>query len=221
MDLKLIITGDGSHSLFSSLFNDGYHSNFGAIQESKHIFIEPGFKMIDKSENPVNILEIGFGTGLNALLTFVEAKKSGKKVNYYSIEAYPIPESIYKQLNYSTFVDDSEKDILLKMHDSEWEQETLLSEDFSLLKIKSKLEETEFIDNEFDLVYFDAFAPDAQAEMWTQNIFDKIYNSMINKGILMTYSAKGEVRRRLKNSGFKVEKLPGPEGKREITRATK
>ena len=221
-DRHLVITEDGSHSLFIPEWNEHYHSIHGAINESMHIFINAGFKEVTQQLNEINILEVGFGTGLNALLTFIENKKLFKKIEYTAIEACPLEENIFKNLNYYKFIHDKNASLVLHlMHQVKWGKSFLFSEDFLFTKIKSKLENLNLEQEKYDLVYFDAFAPQVQPELCTKEIFEKIYSSMRKSALLLTYSAKGEVKRNLKSAGFTVEGIPGPKGKREITRARK
>lgn len=221
MNPELIITGDGSHTIYVPQLNEHYHSTYGAIQESRHVFIESGLKHVFSGQFLVKILEVGFGTGLNALLSSIEAENSGKTIHYTSIEPFPLNPDLTRQLNYPEQLG-SETDLLFKkIHDAEWNRENHITDHFILRKVLYSLEKIELEDNCFDLVFFDAFGPEVQPELWKEEIFQKIFLSEKNGGILVTYSAKGSVRRALKNSGFSVEKIPGPTGKREITRAVK
>jgi len=221
-DRKLIVTEDGSHTLFVPELKEHYHSIHGAINESMHIFIHAGLNEITQRLNEINILEIGFGTGLNALLTFIENKKLQKKIEYTTVEAYPLDENIFNKLNYQKFIADQNASIVLQlMHHAEWEKSFFFSEDFLFTKIKSRIEDYNPGKENFDLIYFDAFAPQVQPELWTKEVFEKIFSSMRKNSLLLTYSAKGEVKRNLKTAGFTVEGIPGPKGKREITRAVK
>jgi tRNA U34 5-methylaminomethyl-2-thiouridine-forming methyltransferase MnmC len=220
--LEFKITGDGSHTLYLPGLNEHYHSTFGAIAESRHIFLETGYKHIFRTEEPVRILEIGFGTGLNALLTFMESEKLNGKTEYASIELYPLQAEVYVKLNFPDLLnDDSCRKIFLRMHELPWNSKTQLSGNFRILKINTSLELYQPPEAYFDLVYFDAFGPDVQPEMWTLEVFEKMASALRNKGVLVTYSTKGTVRRNLIAAGFSVEKLPGPPGKREILRATR
>ena len=218
---QLIQTADGSHTLFVEAANEHYHSVHGAIAESMHVYIQSGFDLIANNFEEINILEIGFGTGLNALLTYFQNQKYAKRINYTSIEAYPLEKNIYSKLNYQEFLDYPEKDILLKMHTCQWDEPVHFSEHFTLLKVFTSLENFEPEKEKYHLIYFDAFAPQIQQELWTKEIFEKCFSSLKKKGLLMTYSAKGEVKRNLKYAGFRIENIPGPIGKREITRGIK
>lgn len=216
------ITGDGSHTLFVPELGEHYHSVFGAIAESRHIFLEAGFKYLNRSFEPVDILEIGFGTGLNALLTCIESEVSGRQVKYTTIELNPLEEDIYSVLNFADLIDyrDS-REIFLRLHQSPWNEWTYLTKLFSLLKINSFLKDYQPAKGTFDLVYFDAFGPDVQPEMWTREVFNKMAFGLKKQGLLVTYSTKGTVKRNLSGAGFSLEKLSGPPGKREILRAVK
>lgn len=218
--MKRIIekTEDGSHTFYVPELNEHYHSTFGAVQESMYVYIEAGF--LQCTQNTVNVLEIGFGTGLNALLTLIESEKINKSVYYHTIELYPLDIEEVRKLNYTEKLSLKNPEIFEKLHQCVWESPNEITPLFTLLKNQldfSKLDNFH-PDTTFDVVYFDAFAPNIQSEMWTQEIFNKIY-SICNPGaIITTYCAKGAVRRALENAGFIMERLPGPPGKREILR---
>lgn len=214
----LVITEDGSHSLYVTALDEHYHSVYGAITESQHVFIEAGLKQC--KNRYVRILEMGFGTGLNALLSLAEKKKSKISVHYTGIEKYPLDSAIIETLNYESIIDPSWKGMLKLIHDAPWKQDVLIKPEFILRKLQCDMHEIK-LTNEFDLVYFDAFAPEKQPELWTEDLFRKIFQSMRSNSILTTYSSKGLVRRNLKAAGFGVEKIPGPPSKREMTRAYK
>jgi len=216
MKIKVITTKDGSKSLFLPEMNETYHSKFGAKNESNHVFINAGFKQIKKDE--LAILEVGFGTGLNVLLTYFEAQKSQQKIFYESIEKFPLPEKILPEIN--NFNNTDYREIFIKIHQVDWQQAINLSENFILLKNQVDLLDYH-TDKKFDLIYFDAFAPDKQPELWTELVFNKLYNVLNKNGILVTYSAKGSVRRTMQAVGFEVERLQGPPGKREMLRAVR
>ena len=215
---EIVTTKDGSHSIYVQALDEHYHSFHGAITESQHVFVEAGLKQL--KNNHIRILEMGFGTGLNALLTLAEASKSNISIYYTGIEKYPLERTITDSLNYESIIDPGWKGILKRIHGSQWQQEVLIKPGFILKKIQCDMHEMEQVD-EFDLVYFDAFAPKKQPELWTENLFRQIFRSMRSNSILTTYSSKGMVRRNLKAAGFRVEKIPGPPGKREMTRAYK
>jgi tRNA U34 5-methylaminomethyl-2-thiouridine-forming methyltransferase MnmC len=289
-DFRLIKTSDGSDTLFSDTMNESYHSVNGAIQESMHVFISNGLeKLISeesgnypennisasesvvKTNSPINILEIGFGTGLNCLLTFIEAKKRNLCIKYQTIEAFPLSKEVTDSLNYGKIIDESFQNTFLSIHDCNWEEWTDIEDnslnthelqqretcspelnllasgseessisykrkhscanhyaghrEISPIEFKLKKLNTDFTKYEhtscYDLVYFDAFAPNKQPELWEEHLFEKLFNAMNPGGILVTYCAMGEVRRRLQRSGFTTTRLPGPPGKREMLFAKK
>ncbi|NCP45702.1 MAG: SAM-dependent methyltransferase [Flavobacteriales bacterium CG18_big_fil_WC_8_21_14_2_50_32_9] len=217
--MELKTTSDGSHTIFDSSINETYHSIHGAIQEAKHIFIEAGLKH-KQQLSEINILEVGFGTGLNTILTLIEGQKA--PLIYTTIEKFPLNISIIKKLNYSTQLNltATQEKLFLKLHTCTFKNIHQITPTFKFLKIDNALENYQPA-TKFDIVYFDAFSPEKQPELWQQCIFEKIYASMNRNGILVTYCAKGIVKRALIASGFSVEKLPGPPGKREIIRAIK
>ena len=222
LKVEIEITGDGSHTLYVPELKEHYHSVFGAIAESRHIFIDAGFRYIYSKSEGIRILEIGFGTGLNALLTCMEAEISGKKVEYSAIELNPVGDEIYSRLNFNELVNyPGSREIFLRLHQSPWNEKVQINTGFSLDKINISLHEFKPQLAAFDLVYFDAFGPDIQPEMWTEDVFIMMASGLKKCGVLVTYSTKGLVKRNLISSGFKIEKLPGPRGKREILRATK
>ncbi len=228
MNRELITTADGSHSLYVKDLDEHYHSIHGAIQEAQHVFIKTGIQyLVSQNYSTISILEIGFGTGLNALLSFLEAEKLNVKLDYTSLEAFPLDTMIVSQLNYVKLISKIEnknesklEKAFLDIHKAEWEKKIELSNNFSLQKIKNTLQEITF-SSSFDLIFFDAFGPRVQPDMWTEELFSKIYVATNPKGCLVTYCAKGEVKRTLKKVGFIVETLPGPPRKREMVRATK
>lgn len=216
---EIIKTSDGSDTLYVQDLDEHYHSAFGAVQESMHIFIKAGLQTFTKAS--LTIFEAGFGTGLNAWLTYLQSRDSGLKIRYFSIEKYPLPENIFESLNYSSFLNE-DNCIFLKMHHAHWNEEVKISDNFHLTKIQEDLTAFDFkLLPETDLIYFDAFSPDKQPELWSQTIFDSLYSRISPGGKLVTYCAKGAVRRSLIKSGFSVERIPGPPGKREMLRAGK
>lgn len=217
---ELQLTDDGSHTVFSEEFGEKYHSRFGAITESLQVFINAGLKSRILSQSKIDVLEVGLGTGLNALLTWVESEKAKTNIFYTAVEAFPLPETNWRALNFGEILGGESHTIFEKIHRAEWGQWAPVSDSFSILKLQEKVENTSFQEN-FDLIYYDAFAPDSQPELWTLAIFRKMFNALRPDGILTTYCAKGEVKRNLKATGFLIESLPGPPGKREMTRATK
>lgn len=219
---RLIITGDGSNTLFEPNLNEHYHSTNGALQESELVFLHYGFRCLDANLPEINLLEVGFGTGLNALLTVMEAKKQRRKVNYVAVEPYPVENEFIEKLNYPENIGTPEAlGYFRKLHGAGWDYPSFLSDYFILSKIKATLAEISLRENQFHLIYFDAFSPAAQPELWTEEIFQKLYKCLNINGILVTYSCKGDVKRSLKAVGFTIEKLPGPAGKREVLRAVK
>jgi len=218
MELKLILSNDGSHTLYRGDIDETYHSRHGAIQEALHVFIEKGLKEVERTNNEITILEIGFGTGLNALLTCLHASS---KINYIGLEAFPIKEEVLKTLNYAAKVNEVDSnDIFHKLHNTKWEQICSITETFSIKKVEREIQSYK-INQPIDLVYFDAFGPNSQSEMWDIAIFQKLYDAMSANGIFVTYCAKGQVRRDLQTVGFDMERLEGPPGKREMLRGTK
>jgi tRNA U34 5-methylaminomethyl-2-thiouridine-forming methyltransferase MnmC len=215
---EIKITEDGSHTLFIPELNEYYHSTHGAIQEAIHVYINAGLQFSDK--NPIHILEIGFGTGLNAYLTLVEAENNKRSIVYHSLERYPVDEEQLKVLNYPEQIDFDNKDLFKKLHETEWNQTCAISDNFSLKKINGDLKKIDF-KYQYDLIYFDAFAPDIQPELWTETIFKKLYHCTNPNAILVTYCSKGIVKRALRASGFEVKRLAGPPGKHHILRASK
>ncbi len=229
MPPTLIKTADGSHSLFVAELDEHYHSIHGAIQESRHVFIQAGLKQIIKQDgaspvianDKINILEIGLGTGLNALLTFIETDKSSVNINYTAIEAYPISIDLINQLNYIECLNaENYQSVFNTIHTCETGKPVMLSNNFTFSKIIRKLQDAVF-ETKFNLIYFDAFGPRVQPEMWREDVFAKLYAAVEPNGCLVTYCAKGEVKRTLKKVGFTVESLQGPPGKREMVRAVK
>lgn len=219
MKREIILTRDGSSSIFMPELNETYHSRFGAIQEAKHVFIKNGLSLFD--DKSVSILEIGFGTGLNTFITFLEAQKSKQKIDYVGIEAYPVELEIIEQLNYVSELDAIQyQDFFDVIHESNWEEQISLASNFSLKKRKQKIET---IDDEekYNLIYFDAFGFDVQPELWNEVIFQKMYNALLPNGVLVTYACRTSIKNAMLSAGFVVQKLPGAPGKREMLRATK
>ena len=222
MKREIIITSDGSTTIHLPEWNEQYHSKHGAIQEAYHVFLLAGLEEVKKQNlDTIHILEIGFGTGLNTLITYLEALKKDLNINYIGVEAYPIDIKEIEQLNYVSELKSTElKPIFNKIHTVSWEENHAICNNFSLLKRKQFFQDIED-KNAFNLIYFDAFGAQNQPELWTEEIFLKMHNALKENGILVTYSAKGSVRRAMQNVGFMVERLPGPPGKREMLRATK
>lgn len=218
---QLFITQDGSSSLISGKFGEAYHSRHGALQESNHVFIDAGLKhLIEHGKQKINILEIGFGSGLNALLTLTLSTLNPKvKIYYEGLEAYPITETDVKALNYHELLGIKQKEFN-RLHESEWNKPNMISDCFTFKKNNSKFELFES-DQTFDLIYFDAFAPSIQSHLWETPFLKKIFDLCNQGAILVTYCAKGSFKRALKECGFNIEALPGPAKKREMTRAMK
>lgn len=217
---KVIETADGSKTLFVPAMNEQYHSLNGALTESDYVFLEKGFRH-HPSQTP-KVFEVGFGTGLNALLTALEAEKSMRTTYYATIEKYPISNEEIQYLNYGNLLSPRANEIFHAIHKADWEKDVQISEFFVLNKIKADLKTCTFRnDNFFDLVFFDAFGPDKQPEMWQDKVMSKIFQLCSGGAIFVTYSAKGEIRRRMEASGFRMERLPGPPGKRQMLRGSK
>jgi tRNA U34 5-methylaminomethyl-2-thiouridine-forming methyltransferase MnmC len=215
---QLVKTSDGSHTIYVPELDEHYHSVHGAVQESEYIFIRNGFDLC--RSDPVNIFEVGFGTGLNAHLTSARSINEEREVFYTSIEKYPLDDKIIRSLNHHLYAGREGREVFNKIHSTDWGVMNNICRNFNLLKIRGDLT-TDDLSGSYDLIYFDAFGPDKQPEMWTTNIFARISGITKSGGILATYSAKGEVKRNLKACGFTVSLIPGPPGKREIIRAIK
>lgn len=221
MENNLFETQDGSHSIFSDQFGVSYHSKYGAIQETQHVFINAALRLKALLQKEIHILDIGFGTGLNAYMTLLEAIKRDLQIHYTAIEAYPISYQKALSLNYSSLLNSQEQhNDFLEMHEEDWEEAIEINEHFQFIKHLRKFEEIDFT-NQFDIIYFDAFAPNAQPELWEAELLGKMYQALKPEGVLVTYCAKGVVKRTLKAVGFEIESLKGPPGKREMTRAVK
>ncbi|MGF1556715.1 tRNA (5-methylaminomethyl-2-thiouridine)(34)-methyltransferase MnmD [Paucihalobacter sp.] len=219
MKRHIITTADGSKTIQIEDWNEQYHSIHGAVQEAQHVFIKNGLHVVTTSE--IHILEIGFGTGLNAFITFLEAEKLGLTINYVGVEAYPVLEEELLQLNYPSILNaESKADYFWQMHGIVWEVTTEVSTNFKLTKQQKFFDE--IVDVEaYHLIYFDAFGARVQPELWDEAMFVSMYKALKKDGVLVTYAAKGSVRRAMQTAGFKVERLPGPPGKREMLRAAK
>jgi len=216
---EILITADGSTTIHIPEWNEQYHSKHGAIQEAYHVFIKNG--LANFSNQKVNILEIGLGTGLNCFITYLESDIRSLDVNYTGVEAFPVEKGEVLKLNYVSELN-AEKDAIVfdKIHTESWESECKLSNNFKLFKRQQFFSDIDF-EGEFNLIYFDAFGARVQPELWTEEIFEKMFKALKYKGMLVTYSAKGSVRRAMIAVGFKVERLEGPPGKREMLRAIK
>lgn len=223
MKREIIITGDGSSTIHIPEWNEQYHSKHGALQEAKHVFIDMGLIPLSEREalQEISILEIGFGTGLNALVTWEEARNRNKTINYTGVEAYPVAQEEVDKLNFNEIIKNPEAiEFFENIHRSEWGREVEVSKNFKLLKQQKLFQEIDD-KNMYDLIYFDAFGARVQPELWSVDIFMKMYEALRSNGVLVTYAAKGSVRRAMLEVGLLVERLPGPPGKREMLRATK
>ncbi len=214
-NLSIVTTTDGSHTIKNESTGDTYHSVHGAVQESQHVFIKSGLEyfLAQHPKQRIRILEVGFGTGLNALLTLQAFPDI--ELEYTTLEPYPLTEEIFHALNYDG------KEILLRLHECEWFTPCSITKNFTLTKLRTTLSDVKLPENHFDVVYFDAFAPNSQPELWTQEAFAKIKSVMSTPSVFVTYCAKGQLKRDLKSFDLVVESLPGPPGKREMVRALK
>jgi len=221
-EANIFETQDGSHSIFSEKFGVSYHSKYGAVQETQHVFIDAALRFKAVVQKEISILEIGLGTGLNALMTYIEAKKRNLDIDYVAYEAFPISLEAAQRLNFNEVLKIEKEDIpiLQQLHETRWEVRHELSENFNFLKHQQTFDQIEYLDA-FDIIYFDAFAPNSQPELWELPIMKKMFTALKKDGILVTYCAKGVVKRTMKAAGFTVERLKGPPGKREMTRAIK
>lgn len=219
MEREILQTHDGSTTIHIKDWDECYHSKFGAIQEAKHVFIKNGLSLFQNQS--VSVLEIGFGTGLNAFITFLESKKLGLTIDYVGVEAYPISQEEVKMMNYVSELNaEEERNVFEKMHDCTWDEKVDLDSDFGLTKRKIFFNEISEIE-QFDLIYFDAFGFRVQPELWSEEMFQIMFNALKNKGILVTYAARSSIKKNMIAAGFTVEKLQGPPGKREMFRAMK
>ena len=222
MSHKLLVTEDDSHTVYSEQYGAHYHSVFGALEESIHVFISAGlYHAHQRGKTAISIFEMGMGTGLNALLTAIEAEELNLKVDYCTIESDPIPSQKVEELNFPDLLSNAScQDIQNKIHRSPWNKAITINEHFVFRKILGKLEDTN-LTQKFDLIYFDAFAPSCQAYLWTEDIHSKLYDSLEEDGVLVTYCTQGAFRRTLESLGYSIERLNGPGRKREMLRATK
>lgn len=224
MDIEIIETEDGSHTLFSKTFNEIYHSRRGAIEESLHVFINAGLKYLLPRQSTINILEVGFGTGLNALLSVLELQNSQHEIKYLGVEPFPVPVEITQQLNYERLIDQANAQVLYeKLHLCLWNSWENITANFQLYKAQTTIEQafgslSKAVLPTFDLVYFDAFAPSKHPEIWNLKVLQNIRQQLATDAVLVTYCAKGQFKRDLKTAGFELESLPGPHFKREMTR---
>lgn len=219
---ELHTTEDGSLTLYAPTFGEHYHSMHGAVQESEHIYLGLALRermsSWQEGDAPLRLFEVGFGTGLNALLSWREAEERHIPLQYYSIEKFPLPPEIYEALHYEGLGQEREvKDQLLRLHTAPWDEAVELSPFFTLYKLRGDLTTCTFPER-LSVIYYDAFSPESQPELWAEELFQRLGKVACSGAILSTYCAKGEVRRRLQRSGFLVERLPGPPGKREVLR---
>jgi tRNA U34 5-methylaminomethyl-2-thiouridine-forming methyltransferase MnmC len=219
MNPEIIITEDGSHSLYNAVLDETYHSRHGALAESRHVFIHNGLAQSLSADRAIQVLEVGFGTGLNALLTWQYAREARQRVEYVGIERFPLSEELWRRLNYGTALN-AEREFAA-LHEISWNEPHELETCFHFLKLNIGVEDFEASDTLYDVVYYDAFAPEKQPEMWTSETLSVVVRSLRPGGILVTYCAKGQFRRNLRGLGLEVESLPGPPGKRAMTRARK
>jgi tRNA U34 5-methylaminomethyl-2-thiouridine-forming methyltransferase MnmC len=224
MDKRLLITEDGSHSIELPGKQVTYHSRHGAISESVHVFIEAGYRywwQQHPQANTCRVFEMGLGTGLNALLTFRESQQRQHNIHYTAVDIAPLDMSFVEALNYCQILQqDALQPVLLQLHTCSWGTRHQLAPHFTFEKVNTALQQFAG-QSPFDIVYYDAFAPNAQPELWTEEIFQRLYNMLSPGGVLVTYCSKGAVQRAMKAAGFTIEKLPGPPHKREMVRAKK
>ena len=222
MNLKIIKTSDGSHTIYNSELNETYHSLHGSINESNTVYIQNGLEYYikKKSRKKINILEVGFGTGLNFLLTNIFFERRKENIFYHTIEPYPLPNKVIEKLNYVSEVGEQYKDIFSLSHKLGNDKKNYISENLEFLKSETSLENT-ILTDKYDIIFYDAFAPSKQPSMWKRINLEKIFSHMKNSSVLVTYCSSGQFKRDLKSIGFKVNVLPGPKGKKEMVRAIK
>lgn len=219
--MRIVETQDGSHTVISPVADVGYHSRYGAVQESRHVFIEAGLNYKSVGSANVRVLEIGFGTALNAFMTFLEAEKRQLPIDYTGVDNLPLEREIYSSLNYTDSLQaNSFSNVYLRMHETAWGESIHLSDYFSFTKLLADFEEVS-LTGQYEVIYYDAFAPDYAPSHWEVPILLKMYDALQHTGVLVTYCAKGSFKRNLKAAGFMVESLKGPPGKREMVRAIK
>ncbi len=219
MKREIIQTNDGSTTIHIEEWDECYHSKFGAIQEAQHVFIKNGLSLFENKT--ISILEIGFGTGLNAFITFLESQKLNQSIDYVGVEAYPVsPEEVLLMNYVPELKAENERGVFDKMHECNWEEVVFLRNDFVFTKRNQFFQDIDDLEK-FDLIYFDAFGYRVQPELWSTAIFQKMYKALKPNGILVTYAARGVIKRSMVEVGFTVEKLAGPPGKREMFRASK
>ncbi|HEX8428138.1 tRNA (5-methylaminomethyl-2-thiouridine)(34)-methyltransferase MnmD [Hymenobacter sp.] len=221
--VEVRVTADGSSTLYVPELDEYYHSTHGAVQEAQHVYLAAGLEpVLTTPTSPVRVLEIGFGTGLNALLTLQRSLASPYPIRYDTIEKYPLPAAVIRELGVERYVLNPELlDYHQQLHNAAWDTLVVLTPRFALHKITGALQDTPLPNDTYHVVYFDAFAPEKQPDMWTNEVFAQLYAATASGGVLVSYCAKGSFRRSLKAAGWLVEKIPGPPGKREMTRARK
>ncbi|QBZ98203.1 tRNA 5-methylaminomethyl-2-thiouridine biosynthesis bifunctional protein MnmC [Flavobacterium sangjuense] len=215
---EIIKTNDGSTTIHLPEWNESYHSKHGAIQEAYHVFIKNGLALFEAK--PISVLEIGFGTGLNCFITYLESKKSNQVIDYVGVEAYPVVTDEALQMNYPKEINANESTIFERLHECQWELQYVLSDNFTLTKRKQFFQDIQDV-AAFDLIYFDAFGFRVQPELWSEAIFAAMFKALKPNGILVTYACRTSIKNAMLSAGFSVEKLPGAPGKREMLRATK
>ncbi len=222
MKRQIITTADGSVTIHLEEWNEQYHSKHGAIQEAAHVFLKHGFHHVIELHEPqsIAILEMGFGTGLNAFMTYLASESYILNIDYHGIEAFPVSLQEIAQLNYPQLLASDQSEVFQRLHELPWASAETLAPHFNITKRQQRFEEITD-ENAFDLIYFDAFGARVQPELWTEAIFNSMFKALKAQGTLVTYAAKGSVRRAMQQVGFAVERLPGPPGKREMLRATK
>ena len=219
MKREIIVTSDGSTSIHLPEWNESYHSKHGAIQEAYHVFIKNGLSQFE-SQQSVSILEIGFGTGLNCFITYVESKKRHLRIDYTGVEAYPVSKEDALQMNFAAKIDEAESSLFERLHAAPWEEKITISDTFSIVKRNLLFEKIQD-EGLYDLIYFDAFGYRVQPELWSEAIFKIMYKALRSKGVLVTYACRTVIKDAMKKAGFTIEKLPGAPGKREMLRAIK
>jgi tRNA U34 5-methylaminomethyl-2-thiouridine-forming methyltransferase MnmC len=215
---EIITTDDGSVTIHLPEMNESYHSKFGAIQEAYHVFIKNGLELT--GAKPVSILEIGFGTGLNAFITFLESQKNNQQIYYTGVEAYPVAPEEAALMNYAAQLSPNYQGVFTQMHECAWNEDVKLAPNFVLNKQQLRFEDITFA-VQFDLIYFDAFGYHAQPDLWSEEIFAKMYTALKPNGVLVTYACRTVIKKAMQAAGFTTQKLPGPPGKREMLRAYK
>lgn len=217
---ELVKTEDGSDTLFIRELGEHYHSTFGAVQESMHVFIRAGLRQCEQPS--LNIFEVGFGTGLNAYLAILEIVKTGQSVRYITVEKYPLSKELWSAVNYPAIIPDGNPELFRLIHEAKWNEAVRITDSFSIIKLSLDLTDVDYsVLPLFDLIFFDAFSPEKQPKLWETSIFCQLSNQCTNEAKFVTYCAKGAVRRSLIEAGFTIERIPGPPGKREMLRGTK